>query len=143
MRQVLIVVELRESKFELRKPVVDWIVSRRHRLIGALNEEIMKNLIVVARRAISHFGRQRDRVEQDRQGDQQQREPPRGHPSIGASDRRGLNRHDEAAASLVGLQAWMFIDWTREWTWHMDNDSHLRLKVTDLWRQPPQIAGYE
>ena len=56
MRQVLVVVELRKAQLQLGKPMVDRVVAGRERLIGALNKEIMENLIVVAGRAVAHSG---------------------------------------------------------------------------------------
>ena len=49
MRQVLVVERLREPKFQLPDPQVEWILSRVQRLAHPLDQQVLKGVVVEVR----------------------------------------------------------------------------------------------
>ena len=94
VRQVLVVEELGKAELELRHPGIEGVLAAREGLARALDEHEVLGVVVDVRDGDRDLGEERDRVERDREGDEER--------AKGALDLRQRSGEGLTAPSVSG-----------------------------------------
>jgi hypothetical protein len=95
VRQVLVVDERREAELELRGPEVERVLAVREGLRGALDEEPVEGVVVVAGDREVQLGEEGDQAEDDDRRDEGAEEQPFAIEGREPVQRVGEGRTDE------------------------------------------------